>query len=86
MQTISWKIHKHFFKNISLEQVHQILKRKDKSSKNEVAHVNFYEIYTADTPLTFFQKNVCAQRDIIIEDCDVIFIATSIVKMMLTKR
>ena len=26
-------------------------------------HYNFYKTYTAKTPLTFFQKNVCAQRD-----------------------
>ena len=95
MQTVSWKMRTRFLKTFLLEHVCQILKCKDTSlrkwsSKNEVSHVNIYKTYTAKTPLTFLEECLCATwfKDvIIIEDCEnMIFIVSSIRKVMLTKK
>ena len=56
----------------------------------EVTHVNFYKTYTAKTPLTFLEECLCSmwlKHKIVTEDCyNVIFIATCIGKVALTKK
>ena len=84
-----------FFRKFLKEHLCQILKCKDTSfrnwsSQNEVIHVHFYKTYTAKAPLPFLEECLCAtwlKHVTVIDDCDnVIFIATSIHKVMLTKK
>ena len=81
MQAISWKIRARFFTAF-------LCCVPNFKVQGNFLNENFYETYTANTPLTFLEESLFATRlkdVVIIEDCDVIFIATSILKVMLAK-